>query len=158
MKPSARPPAGRRSDAVSAEIEFNTANPEILGQNAEAVTLEDSTTNSQMWYTLDGTTPVPGASNTFPPSATAGITSGQIISFDPVNNTVLTVQAFTSNSVVNFAPSGVVTAEFTTNDFQTDQITFGFASGQASSKFLTAPGQTFIAPVTMTLIPTAEVM
>jgi hypothetical protein len=91
--------AGRpSSDTVSAKIQYVTATPRIVGQNAAAITLEDITTNALMWYTLDGTTPVPGASNTFPPSATQGIASGQLISFVPLSNTTLTVQAFTSNA------------------------------------------------------------
>lgn len=144
------------SDAISAQLEFDTANPIISGQDAAAVTLFDATTNAQMWYTLDGATPVPGASDTFPVSTTIGVTNGQIISFIPVTNTTLSVKAFCSNSTEIFAPSGVVTALFTTNSYQTDDITFGFATGEASSKFLTAPGQTFIAPVTLSLIPSAS--
>ncbi len=151
--------AGRpSSSAVSVEIQYVTANPNIIGQNAEAVLLSDATTNAQMWYTLNNSIPMPGASYTYPSSATQGITSGQIISFDPTSNTTLTVQAFASNSTAVFAPSAIVTAQYTTNDFLTDQITFGFASGEASSQFMTAPGQTFIAPVTMTLISTADIM
>jgi sugar lactone lactonase YvrE len=151
--------AGRPSSAaVSVQIQYVTANPNIIGQNAAAVTLVDATTNAQMWYTLDGSTPVPGASNTFPPSLTQGITSGQIISFVPVSNMTLTVQAFTSNASAIFAPSGTVTAQYTTNDFVTDQMTFGFASGEASSAFVASAGQTFYAPITLTLIPSAETM
>jgi hypothetical protein len=140
------------SSPVSAQINYVTANPNIIGQNGQAVQLLDVTSNAQMWYTLDGSAPVPGATNTFPPSSTAGITSGQIISFVPGTNTILTVQALATN----FAPSGLVTATFSISNYMADEITFGFATGEGSSKFICAPGQTFIAPVTLSLIPTDE--
>jgi hypothetical protein len=147
------------SDAISAEIKFVTSNPNIIGNNAAAVTLLDATTNALMWYTLNGSNPVPGTSYTLPASATQGIASGQLIAFTLTNSpTTLSVQAFCSNSTAVFAPSSVVTAQFTTNNYITDDITFGFASGEASSEFITAPGQTFIAPVTMSLIPSANTM
>jgi len=141
------------SAALSVEIDYVTANPNIIGENAEAITLVDVTTNAQMYYTLDGNAPTNGASDTFGP-----VLSGQLISFDPSSNTTLTVQAFTSNSTVVFAPSGIVTAQYTTNNFVTDQMTFGFASGEASSDFIASAGQTFYAPITLTLIPSAEIM
>ena len=146
------------SAAVSVQIQYVTANPNIVGLNPEAITLIDNTANAQMWYTLDGSIPVPGAANTFPASSTVGITSGQLISFNPSSNTTLTVQAFTSNAFAVFAPSGTVTAQYSPSDFVADEITFGFATGEASSQFITAPGQTFIAPVTMSLIPSADIM
>ena len=37
-------------------------------------------------------------------------------------------------------------------------MTFGFASGEASSEFIAAAGDRFYAPITMTLIPSAEIM
>ena len=42
------------SAALSVEIDYVTANPNIIGENAEAMTLVDVTTNAQMYYTLDG--------------------------------------------------------------------------------------------------------
>jgi sugar lactone lactonase YvrE len=38
-----------------------------------------------------------------------------------------------------FAPSAIVSQIFTTSNFLADQITFGFASGEASSQFLSEP-------------------
>jgi hypothetical protein len=37
-------------------------------------------------------------------------------------------------------------------------MTFGFASGEASSEFIAAAGDRFYAPITLTLIPSAEIM
>jgi sugar lactone lactonase YvrE len=142
--------AGRpSSDTVSARIQFVTANPSIIGNNSAAVVLSDDTSNALMLYTLDGNAPTNGASDTFGP-----VSPGKTISFTITSNTTLSVQA----SYDSFAPSGVVTAVFSPTNYAADEITFGFEGGEASSQFITAPGQTFIAPVTMTLIPSAEIM
>ena len=148
---SAAPPRPA-SGMVSAELKFVTANPTITANNAAAsvtALLTDITTNAQIYYTLDGNAPTNGAADTFGP-----ILSGATISFAITSNTTLSVQA----TAPNFAPSQIVTAFFSPTNVFADSITFGFASGEASSEFITAPGQTFIAPVTMTLIPAGETM
>ena len=142
-------PGRPSSQAVSAEIDFITANPTITGANSKAVTLTDVTSNAQIFYTLDGNPPTNGAADTFGP-----VLSGQTIAFNLTSNTTLSAQA----TAQNFAPSGVSTAFFSPTNFSADQITFGFESGEASSQFITAPGQTYIAPVTLSLIPSAEIM
>jgi hypothetical protein len=140
------------SAIVSAEIQFVTANPAIVANNtatAVTATLSDNTLNAQILYTLDGNAPTNGALDTLGP-----VLSGATISFTITSNTTLSVQA----TAPNFAPSAVVTALFSPTNVVADAITFGFASGEASSQFITAPGQTFIAPVTLTLISSAEIM
>jgi sugar lactone lactonase YvrE len=140
--------SGRQSSpVVSARIQFVTANPSIAGNNAAAVILSDSTANSEIYYTIDGTAPVVGATNTFGP-----IFPGATISFPVVTNVTLSAQAFATG----FADSGIVTAEFSVTNFVSDDITFGFESGEASSEFIAAAGERFYAPVTLTLIPSAE--
>ncbi|HEX3716368.1 MAG TPA: hypothetical protein VH595_00230 [Verrucomicrobiae bacterium] len=142
--------SGRRASPVSStRIQFITANPFISGDNAAAILLTDGTTNAQMWYTLDGSAPVQNGTNSFGP-----VNSGQIVSIDITTNTTMTVQAFTPD----FQPSDLSTAVFSPTNFQADQLTFGFASGEASSEFIAAAGQRFVAPVTLTLIPSAEAM
>jgi hypothetical protein len=141
---------GRPSSAtVSARIQFVTANPSILGNDSAAVVLTDITTNAQIFYTLDGNPPTNGAADTFGP-----VFSGNTISFKITSNTTLSVEA----TAPDFGPSGVVTSVFSPTNFAADEITFGFESGEASSQFITAPGQTFIAPVTMTLISSGEII
>jgi sugar lactone lactonase YvrE len=140
----------RQSSAVtSARFQFITANPIIGGDNAAAILLTDATTNAQMWYTLDGSAPVPGSTNSVGP-----ILSGQILSIDITTNTTLTVQAFANN----FAPSGIATGVFLPANIDGDKLTFGFQSGEASSQFIGAAGQRFLAPVTLSLIPSGETM
>jgi hypothetical protein len=135
------------SSVVTARIQFVTANPTITGNDAAAVLVSDITSNAEIFYTTDGNAPTNGAADTFGP-----VYSGSTISFAITSNTTLSVQALTPN----FAPSGVVTVVFSPTNFSADQITFGYESGEASSQFITAPGQVFIAPVTLTLIPAGE--
>lgn len=142
-------PGRPTSPAVSVQVDFVTANPTISGDNSEDILFTDVTTNAAIYYTTNGTTPAVGSNNTLGP-----VYSGQVISFAVLTNTTVTAQAIAPG----FGPSGYVTAVFSPTNFEADRMTFGFASGEGSSKFLTAPGQTFIAPVTMSLIPSAEVM
>jgi hypothetical protein len=53
----------------------------------------------------------------------------------------------------NYQPSGVVTSQFSATNFNATKISFGFASGEASSDFIASPGQLFYAPVTLSLLP-----
>src|SRR5665213_2464903 len=142
-------PGRQSSPVVNARIEFVTANPIINGNNAAAVSFSDGTSNAVIYYTIDGTNPVIGAVDTFGP-----VLPGQAFGFAIVSNATLTAQAFFNG----FAPSGVVSEQFSATNFSADQITWGFQGGEGSAEFVAAAGQTFCAPVTMTLIPTAEVM
>ena len=49
----------------------------------------------------------------------------------------------------NYQPSAVVPMVFSATNFVANSISFGFASGEASSDFVGSPGQTFYAPVTL---------
>ncbi|HEX4122203.1 MAG TPA: hypothetical protein VH619_16420 [Verrucomicrobiae bacterium] len=139
---------GRRSSPItSTRIQFVTANPLINGNNAAAIYFTDATTDAEMWYTLDGSAPVQNGSNSFGP-----IASGQVFGIDITTNTLMNVEAFTPN----FQPSGITSELFSPTNFQADQLTFGFESGECSSEFIGAAGQTFMAPVTLSLIPSGD--
>jgi hypothetical protein len=137
------------SPVVSARIQYVTATPGIVGNDSASVLLTDATTNAQLWYTLDGSIPAQYGTN-----GTGPISSGAILSFVVYSNTVLSVKAF----YPGFAPSSVATNLFTPQNFSADKLTFGFQAGEASSIFIASAGQRFYAPVTLTLIPTAETM
>jgi hypothetical protein len=134
---------GRASSiVVSNQFQFVTATPTIVGNNGAQVVLTDATTNPavEMYYTLDGTTPT---INSLGP-----ISSGTIL--PPVTtNAVLTVFAVADG----FAPSAPVSVLLSASNFLGNEMTFGFSSGEASSEFIAAAGQSFYAPVTMTLLP-----
>ncbi len=135
-------PGRASSIVVSNQLQFVTATPTIVGNNGAQVTLTDATTNPavQMFYTLDGS--VPNSLSLGP------VTNGE--SLPPVTtNAVLTVFAVAPG----FAPSAPVSVLLSASNFLGNEMTFGFASGEASSEFIAAAGQTFYAPVTMSLLP-----
>jgi len=138
------------SAIVSARFQFITANPIITGNNAGQFTVSDLTTNAQMWYTIDGSEPT-NAVPSFGP-----ITSGSTLSlqFPPGSNTMtFKVMAFRDH----YQPSAVVSAIFSATNYVASVISFGFASGEASSEFVGSPGQYFYAPVTLTTLPETEI-
>ena len=97
------------SPIVSAEFQFVTSNPNILGNNAAQVTLSDNTVGAQMYYTLDGSLPTNAVTtNCFQVPANPGV-----ISFPATNNVTLTVQAYATN----FAPSGIVAQLFSPTNY-----------------------------------------
>jgi len=132
------------SQVVSANFSYITAPPVIGGNNGASVHLTDLTVPSTMWYTLNSNAPVVNGPGSFGP-----LTSPATISFLVNSNVNLTVQAFSPG----FAPSALVSQTFAASNFVTDQITFGFASGEASSQFVGAAGHRFYVPVTLSLLP-----
>lgn len=139
--------AGRPSSpAVSAEIQFVTANPVIIGNDAADIVLSNSTYGAQMYYALDNSTNQPTNDGSY---GIGPVTSGQTLTLNITSNVNLKVRAFRSN----YAPSGTVTNALTVSNFVGNQLTFGFASGQGSSQFLGAAGRHFYAPVTITELP-----
>ena len=54
-------------------------------------------------------------------------------------------------------PSGIASQSFSAANFVPNTISFGFASGEASSDFVASPGQTFYAPVTLAPLPGTEI-
>ncbi len=132
------------SQVVSANFSYITAPPVIGGNNGATVQLTDLTVPSTMWYTLNSNAPVVNGAGSFGP-----LSSPATISFVVNSNVTLTVQAYSPG----FAPSALVSQTFAASNFVTDQMTFGFASGEASSQFLAAAGHRFYVPVTLSLLP-----
>ena len=136
---------GRQSSlVVSARFQFKTANPVVVGNNAAYFTVTDVTTNAQIWYTIDGTTDPTNAAPSLGP-----ITNGTSLSLNASSLLTFKIRAFRDH----YQPSDPVTATFTPGAFQPNSISFGFASGEASSAFVGSPGQTFYAPVTLSTLP-----
>ena len=145
-----KPDGSPDSAIVSAQFRFVTANPAITGNNAAQFTISDLTTNAQMWYTIDGSTPT-NAAPSLGPIPTDTTLSLQFP--DGSNTLAFKVIAFRSD----YQPSAVVTAVFSATNSVANTITFGFASGEASSDFIGSAGQTFYAPVTLNPLPGAEI-
>ena len=140
-------PGRSNSPIVTARFQFKVANPSISGTNAASFVVSNLTANAVMYYTLDGSDPVQG-----PPSI-GPITPGTTLSLNLTSNLVLKVRGFRSG----YADSDIVSVLFTTDSFVPNSITFGFASGEASSDFVAAPGQFFYAPVTLNVLPSTEI-
>jgi len=141
---------GRRpSNVVKARFQFKTATPSFVGDNAADFSFGNITTGAEMFYTLDGSDPtnVPSASVIGP------VVAGQKISFTLGTSDVLVkVRAFRDN----YSPSDISSNLFSPTNFSANRISFGFANGEASSDFVASAGQTFFAPVTLTLLEGAS--
>jgi sugar lactone lactonase YvrE len=135
-------PGRMSSPVVSARFQFKAANPQVMGNNAASFTVADQTQGAAIYYTLDGSDPISG-----PPSL-GPITNGATLSLNAPTNLLFKARAF----FPNFQDSDMVTNLFLADDFVPNSLTFGFASGQASSDFIASPGQTFFAPVTLTIL------
>lgn len=140
--------AGRvSSDIISARFQFTVGNPEVVGDNAAAFSLNNVTTNAQMFYTVDGTEPTNAAPSLGP------VAPGSALSFNITgSNLLFKAKAFRSG----FAPSSTISNLFSATDFTANRLTFGFGGGVASSSFKAASGSTFYAPVALTFIDGAQ--
>ncbi len=130
------------SAIVTARFQFVAANPLITGNNAAQFTVSDITANAQMWYTIDGSEPTNAAPSIGP------VASDTTLSLQfPAGSNTLTFKVIAFRD--NYKPSGVVSALFSATNFVPNSISFGFASGEASSDFVGSSGQVFYAPVTL---------
>jgi hypothetical protein len=140
--------AGMESEIESDQILFQAGNPVISGTNAAQFTLYDATTNTTFYYTTDGSNPLTNQAALFVVS-----TNDQ-----PITVTINDSSTFTLSVVAEypgFAPSAVVTSTFLAQNFQGNELTWGFQSGYCSSEFIGSPGEIFYAPVTLTTLPGA---
>ena len=145
---------GEKSDGspnsaiAQTRFQFITANPMITGNNAAQFTVSDITTNAEMWYTVDNSTPTNAAPSVGP------IPSGTTLSLQvPEGGSNLTFKVIAFRDC--YQPSAVVPVVFSATNVVANSISFGFASGEASSDFVGSPGQTFYAPVTLSVLPNA---
>ena len=136
-------PGSPNSTVTQTRLQWVTANPLITGVNAAQFSLSDLTTNAQMWFTLDGTDP------TNAPPSVGPLLTGATLSLSIVTNTTFKVRAFRTS----YQPSAVINTVFSPSNFVPNTISFGFENGEASSDFVGAPGQTFYAPVTLSILP-----
>jgi len=144
-------PPSPNSAIVSARFQFVTANPLIAGTNAGSFTISDITDGAVFWYTIDGSDPT----NVFPSLllCTNGPSNTNVISLGISSNFLFKVRAFKNN----YQPSAIVSNFFSASAFQPNTISFGFVSGEASSDFVASPGQTFYAPITLSILPNTTI-
>ncbi len=141
--------AGGYSAVVTAEILYQTGNPNIVGVNAAQFQVNDVTTNVTLWYTIDGSVPtntaVPPSTSIGPIYITNGLPRTLSLVMDTGSNILFQARAFRQG----YSPSGIASQIFTPANYVPNTICFGFDSGEASSDFVASPGQTFYAPVTL---------
>ncbi|MGC8744573.1 MAG: FN3 associated domain-containing protein [Verrucomicrobiia bacterium] len=138
---------GRRaSPVVRARIIFKTARPVIDGDNASGFLVYSSTTNAVIVYTIDGSDPEYGATNS------TILPNNSYVSLRISTDTVFKARAYRTG----FQPSDVVTKIFSATNNIANKISFGFDATrgeEASCLFIAAPGQAFNVPVTLSLLP-----
>jgi hypothetical protein len=150
---SGRPPSG----VSTARFKFIASTPIINGDNALSFTLGNFTTDAQMFYTIDGTTPPETEQEAINNANVVGpFTSGAILTLDFGAADTLDFRA--RAYAQNMTQSGIATRQFSKTGFSANKITFGFDSGEGSSQFLAAQGQLFLAPITMDLLPDGRTM
>lgn len=146
--------AGRQnSPIVKAGYGFKVASPIISGNNLAQFSVLCTTTDPvpSLYYTLDGTDPSPSNGTLLPedgePENLAFAEGQESIPFK--------VRGYADAD--GFLPSDIVTNVFYATNWVPNRISFGFASGEASSAFSAAAGQTFFAPVTLSLLPKTKI-
>ena len=145
---------GGNSPISTAEFLFQVGNPTIGGFNGAQFTVSDITSNAVFWYTLDGTDPTNAAPSIGPVVITDPTTNAVTLSLNLTSNTLFKVRGFRSG----YQPSGIAQQSFSISNFVANTISFGFASGEASSDFVASPGQTFYAPVTLSVLPNTTIL
>jgi hypothetical protein len=138
--------SGGSSAIVTAEFIFQVANPIVIGTNAAQFIVTNITTGAQMYYTTDGSFPSPTNA-----AAIGPVTNGATLSLSIPNGNNLTFEV--AGLKANYQSSGIVTNIFSQSNYVANTISFGFTSGEASSAFIASPGETFVAPVTLTTLP-----
>ena len=134
------------SAIVTATFQFITGNPTIIGGNAAQFAISDITSNANLYYTTDGSTP----------SITNGTHWGIVVNpIIPVTNGFPITSNITFKVVAvrpNYQNSAIVSATFSPSNALYNTISFGFASGPGSSKYVASPGQSFFVPVSLSLL------
>lgn len=149
IKAQSTAPGRVSSSIISSRFQFKVANPEVVGDNAASFSLNNLTTNAQMYYTIDGTEP------TNAPPSLGPISSGTSLSFNITGSNLLFKAVAYKDG---FEPSAVISNLFSATDFTANRMTFGFASGVASSGFEASAGSTYYAPITLSFIDVAQLM
>jgi hypothetical protein len=142
---------GENSTVISNVVIFQCGSPAITGANAAQFTLNDVTTNVTYYYTTDGTDPLTNA----PVSQQVTSTNGAPVQLSISISTNFNLQVRAVRA--GYLPSGLEIQPFSSTAFVPNTISWGFAQGECSSALVGAPGQTFYAPVTLTMLPGVDI-
>ncbi|MDE3068942.1 MAG: chitobiase/beta-hexosaminidase C-terminal domain-containing protein, partial [Verrucomicrobiota bacterium] len=141
---------GGSSAIVTAEFIFQVGNPIILGNNAAQFSVTNVTSGAQMYYTTDGSDPDPTNAVAIGPISSG---TGLSLQVPADSNLTFKIRGFRAD----YQPSAIITQIFSSSNFVANAISFGFASGEASSDFVASPGQIFYAPVTLSVLPSQQI-
>ena len=142
--------ASRPSDTVHAEIRLEVAQPDVIGKNSAALVISCDTTNADIYYTLDGSTPDRNSTNST--KLTRNGADSVPLSITIEVDTTLTVMGFRDRDGDNYAPSSPTVVKLKASEYQGNQLVWGFASDEGSSQFIGAEGQNFYAPIALNMI------
>jgi hypothetical protein len=146
IKAIATSPPRKPSALVKARLQFRTAPPVVIGDNPALFTVLCETIGSQIFYTIDDSVILTNKSTQ--PGIFGPLVSGDNVTLKITNNVTFRAQAFRDY----FQPSLPITKQLSPTNFDANRLTFGFENGEASSRFIAAAGQTFFAPVTLSLL------
>ncbi|HXC36067.1 MAG TPA: hypothetical protein VNV43_09350, partial [Candidatus Acidoferrales bacterium] len=136
------------SGVASAQIIYQCDTPTLLSAtNAAQFYVSDATTNVTYYYTTDGTDPL---NNQLQSQEIIATNSLMPIGLNVSSNFVFSIRAFRPG----YMPSALVTNLFFAQNFQGNELSWGFPSGYCSSTFVGSPGEWFYAPVTLTALST----
>ncbi len=139
------------SPIVTTRFGFKVGDPSVTGNNLAQFAVSSSTTDPspRIHFTTDGSDPFDGSTNIVENGSQ--ITSLEFA--EGQERLIFKMRAFADN----FKPSEIVTNVFFATNYVPNRISFGFAQGEATSEFVAAPGQTFYAPVTLTMLPGTKI-
>ena len=127
-----------------------TTSSPMVGTNYLFIAINGSSTTTNYFpYATSGWSAMPvtnGMTSLGPINITNGLPYTLSIPMNTGSNVLFQARAFRKG----YFPSGVASQIFTPANYVPNTISFGFASGVASSDFVASPGQTFYAPVTLT--------
>ena len=133
------------SPFMQAQVHFKVMGPLIEGNNPHSLMISDTTPGAAIYYTLTDT----AQSTELPQDPRFAIEKGKPLTLSLTGEKVINAQAFRTG----WHPSEITSIRLSPTVYEANRISLGFASGQASSGFVAAPGQRFYAPVTLTLLP-----
>jgi|GEM_PF-779010 len=141
----------RSSSVVSARFQFKVANPAIQGENPAQFKISTSTVGAKLYYTTDGTDPIPELSLAPEPDGTVRLKISD-------KDIVFKARAFRAN----YFNSQVISNVFYATNYLPNLLAFGFEGSrtnrvEGSSEFIASPGQRYFAPVTLSLLPDQSV-
>jgi len=155
---------GQTSAVTTARFIFEVGTPSVIGNNAAQFTISDQTSNTWVYYTLDGSDPTNAATDSsigpvYLTNYVNGAFTSRFLGVTISTNTTMKIRGYRydpdypANPYGTYLPSATAEFVFQVANYVPNIISFGFGSGEASSDFIAAAGQTFVAPVTLTMLP-----